>query len=116
MTRRYRVISCDGHLEIPPDAWVRHVPAEHLDRAPRLVKLRTGGEGWIVEGSPLIHNGQNVAAGRPLKGKGGAYWGGAPPRPASGWPSRTGMASTPRSSTRRSSSPVSSRTSRTARP
>jgi len=73
-TRHYQVISCDGHLEIPPDAWVRHIPEEHLDRAPRLIKLRTGGEGWIVEGSPLIHNGQNVAAGRPLKVKGGSYW------------------------------------------
>ncbi len=72
--RTYNVISCDGHLEIPPDPWIRHVPAEHRDRAPRLVKLRTGGEGWIVEGSPLIHNGQNVAAGRPLKVKGGSYW------------------------------------------
>jgi predicted TIM-barrel fold metal-dependent hydrolase len=73
-TRHYQVISCDGHLEIPPDAWVRHIPEEHLNRAPRLIKLRTGGEGWIVEGSPLIHNGQNVAAGRPLKVKGGSYW------------------------------------------
>ena len=73
-TRHYEVISCDGHLEIPPDAWVRHIPDEHLNRAPRLIKLRTGGEGWIVEGSPLIHNGQNVAAGRPLKVKGGSYW------------------------------------------
>jgi len=72
--RTYNVISCDGHLEIPPDPWIRHVPAEHRDRAPRLVRLRTGGEGWIVEGSPLIHNGQNVAAGRPLKVKGGSYW------------------------------------------
>jgi predicted TIM-barrel fold metal-dependent hydrolase len=72
--RHYEVISCDGHLEIPPDAWVRHIPEEHLNRAPRLIKLRTGGEGWIVEGSPLIHNGQNVAAGRPLKVKGGSYW------------------------------------------
>ena len=74
MSRHYEVISCDGHLEMPPDAWVRHIPDEHLGRAPRLVKLRTGGEGWIVEGSPLIHNGQNVAAGRPLKVKGGSYW------------------------------------------
>lgn len=74
MSRHYQVISCDGHLEIPPEPWVRHVPDEHRDRAPRLVNLRTGGEGWIVEGSPLIHNGQNVAAGRPLKVKGGSYW------------------------------------------
>lgn len=72
--RGYRVISCDGHLEIPPDPWVSHVPEEFRDRAPRLVALREGGEGWIVEGSPLIHNGQNVAAGRPLKVKGGSYW------------------------------------------
>jgi predicted TIM-barrel fold metal-dependent hydrolase len=74
MTRHYQVISCDGHLEIPPEPWVKHVPDEHRDRAPRLVNLRTGGEGWIVEGSPMIHNGQNVAAGRPLKVKGGSYW------------------------------------------
>ncbi|HMG40537.1 MAG TPA: amidohydrolase family protein [Acidimicrobiales bacterium] len=72
--RRYRVISADGHLETPPDGWLRHIPAEHLDRAPRLVKLRTGGEGWIVEGMPMIHNGQNVAGGRPLKVLGGSYW------------------------------------------
>ena len=74
MTKRYQVISCDGHLEVPPDGWMRHVPEEHRDRAPRLVPLRTGGEGWIVEGVPMIHNGQNVAAGRPLKVLGGSYW------------------------------------------
>ncbi len=74
MHRTYQVISCDGHLEIPPDPWVSHVPEEFRDRAPRLVALREGGQGWIVEGSPLIHNGQNVAAGRPLKVKGGSYW------------------------------------------
>jgi len=74
MARTYEVISGDGHLEIPPDAWVRHVPEEHRDRAPRLVKLRQGGEGWLVEGMAMIHNGQNVAAGRPLKVLGGSYW------------------------------------------
>ncbi|MGH2468017.1 MAG: amidohydrolase family protein, partial [Candidatus Limnocylindrales bacterium] len=73
-SRHYEVISCDGHLEIPPDGWMRHVPAEHRERAPRLVRLPGGGEAWVVEGSPLIHNGQNVAAGRPLKVKGGSYY------------------------------------------
>jgi predicted TIM-barrel fold metal-dependent hydrolase len=68
------VISCDGHLEIPPDAWLRHVPPEHRDRAPRLIHLAGGGEGWIVEGMPIIHNGQNVSAGRPLKVLGQSYW------------------------------------------
>ena len=74
MARTYSIISCDGHLEIPPDAWLRHVPPEHRDRAPRLVHLAGGGEGWIVEGMPIIHNGQNVSAGRPLKVLGQSYW------------------------------------------
>jgi predicted TIM-barrel fold metal-dependent hydrolase len=74
MTRHYQVISADGHLEIPPDPWVRHVPERFRERAPRLVRLPEGGEGWLVEGMPMIHNGQNVAAGRPLKVKGGSYW------------------------------------------
>ncbi len=74
MARTYQVISGDGHLEIPPDPWIRHVPEEHRDRAPRLIPLREGGHGWIVEGSPLIHNGQNVTAGRPVKVRGGSYW------------------------------------------
>jgi predicted TIM-barrel fold metal-dependent hydrolase len=74
VTRTYRTISADGHLEIPPDGWMRHLAQEHHSRAPRLVPLRTGGEGWIVEGMPMIHNGQNVAAGRPLKVLGASYW------------------------------------------
>ena len=74
MAHTYNVISCDGHLEIPPDPWTRHLPEEHKERAPRLVKLREGGEGWIVEGMPMIHNGQNVAAGRAVKVLGGSYW------------------------------------------
>jgi hypothetical protein len=24
--RRYQIISCDGRLETPPDAWLRHLP------------------------------------------------------------------------------------------
>jgi predicted TIM-barrel fold metal-dependent hydrolase len=35
MARTYNVISCDGHLEIPPDPWTRHLPDEHKGRAPR---------------------------------------------------------------------------------
>ena len=44
MTKNYSVISCDGHLEIPPDGWMGHVPPEHRERAPRLVRLAGGGE------------------------------------------------------------------------
>ena len=74
MSRKYQVISADGHLEIPPDAWLRHLPSVYRDQAPRLVRLPEGGEAWIVEGLPLIHNGQNLAAGRTVKLKGVSYW------------------------------------------
>jgi predicted TIM-barrel fold metal-dependent hydrolase len=74
MARSYQVISGDGHLETPPDGWLKHVPAKYRDRAPRLVKLAEGGEGWLVEGLPLIHNGQNLAAGRTVKVRGESYW------------------------------------------
>jgi predicted TIM-barrel fold metal-dependent hydrolase len=73
-TRTYGVVSADGHLEIPPDAWMRHVASEYRDQAPRLVNLPAGGEGWLVEGSPMVHNGQNISAGRPLRVKGQSYW------------------------------------------
>jgi predicted TIM-barrel fold metal-dependent hydrolase len=74
MARRYEVISADGHLETPPDPWLKHVPSAYRDLAPRLVKLPEGGEAWIVEGLPLVHNGQNLAAGRVVKLKGVSYW------------------------------------------
>ena len=70
----YAVISADGHLETPPDGWLRHLPAAYRELAPRLVRLPEGGEAWIVEGLPLVHNGQNLAAGRALKVKGASYW------------------------------------------
>src|SRR5262245_11372828 len=73
--RTYRVISADGHLETPPDVWVKYVPDAYKERAPRLVKLLEGGEGWLVEGQPLLHNGQNVAGGkRPIKLSNDSYW------------------------------------------
>lgn len=50
MAYRYRVISGDGHLEIPPEMWTDHVPAQWRDRAPRTVKLPTGGDGVVMEG------------------------------------------------------------------
>jgi predicted TIM-barrel fold metal-dependent hydrolase len=62
-------------VEVPPDQWVKYVPAQWRDRAPRLVKLPEGGEGWIIEGMPMLHNGQNIGAGsRPLRMRGGTYY------------------------------------------
>src|SRR5688500_18233744 len=53
MARQYRLVSADSHLEIPPDRWTPRVPAAHRDRAPRLVKLASGGEGVLTENQPM---------------------------------------------------------------
>jgi len=73
--RSYQVISADGHLEIPAEPWLRHVPEKYLDRAPRLLRLREGGEAWLIEGQPLIANGPNIAGGNPPReGRKISYW------------------------------------------
>ncbi|MDE3205711.1 MAG: amidohydrolase [Acidobacteriota bacterium] len=68
MSRKYQVISGDGHVETPPDPWVRHVPEKYRDRAPRLIKLPDGhGDAWMVEGQPLLPTGQNITGPGPIK-------------------------------------------------
>ncbi|MBW1884183.1 MAG: amidohydrolase [Deltaproteobacteria bacterium] len=74
MARHYQVISSDGHIESPPDVLLKYVPEALHCRAPRLVPLPGGGEGWIVEGRPLLPNGQNIVGGRPVKLSGGSYF------------------------------------------
>ena len=66
MTRTYQVISADGHVETPPDGWHKYVPSKWRDRAPRLVPLPEGGEGWIIEGRPMMKNGQNITGRNPI--------------------------------------------------
>jgi predicted TIM-barrel fold metal-dependent hydrolase len=75
MGRKYRVISGDGHVETPPDPWVKHVPERHRDRAPRLIHLPDGqGDAWIVEGQAILHTGQNVTGPGPVKFAHGTYF------------------------------------------
>jgi predicted TIM-barrel fold metal-dependent hydrolase len=62
MARAYRLISADSHLEIVPERWTMRVPKPHRDRAPRLVKLPTGGDGVLSENTPLYAVGLGVAA------------------------------------------------------
>jgi len=83
-------ISGDGHLEVPPDRWMTHVPAAYRDFAPRLVALAGGGEAWLVEGSALVHNGTNLAAGRgPLRFRNVSYWeANGDPAPGTGPPAQ----------------------------
>ena len=72
--RTYRIISADGHLELPPERLLPYIPEEYRDRAPRVVKLRDGGEALLLEGWPLIRNGSNLLAGRKQGTPGISYW------------------------------------------
>ncbi|MBK7948264.1 MAG: amidohydrolase family protein [Deltaproteobacteria bacterium] len=74
MPRTYRVISGDGHIETPPEGWVKHVPAKYRDRAPRLIRLENGADGWLVEGQPMLHNGQNIKGRGPVKFANASYY------------------------------------------
>ncbi len=74
MARKYKVISGDGHVETPPDPWVRRVPEKYKDRAPRLIHLPDDkGDAWLVEGQPMLHTGQNVTGPGPVKFAFGSY-------------------------------------------
>ena len=74
MGRKYQVISADGHVETPPDSWIKYMPEEHRERAPRLIKLPKGGEAWLIEGQPLIPNGQNITGRGPVRLEGDSYF------------------------------------------
>jgi uncharacterized protein len=50
MARAYKVISADSHLDMAPERWTPRVPARWRDRAPRLVKLPSGGDAIVIEG------------------------------------------------------------------
>ena len=73
MGRRYQVISGDGHVETPPDYWLPYVPERYRDRAPRLVKTPDGGDGWLVEGQPLLSNGANITGRGPVRLAGASF-------------------------------------------
>ena len=68
MARDYRLISGDGHLEIPPERWTHRVPEKYRDRAPRRIRLTTGGDAMLIEGRPPVENPQDLYAGK------GASW------------------------------------------
>lgn len=85
MARTYQAISADGHLETTPDGWMKFVPAKYKDRAPRLVKLEEGGEGWQVEGLPLMQNGLQLTGGSKLRYNNESYFtADGKPRPGTG--------------------------------
>jgi predicted TIM-barrel fold metal-dependent hydrolase len=61
-------------VEVPPDQWTKYVPGKYRDRAPRLVKLEDGGEGWVIEGQPVLHNGQNITGRGPIRFRNASYF------------------------------------------
>ena len=37
--RTYKIISTDGHCEAHHEFWHKYVPAQHIDRAPRVIPV-----------------------------------------------------------------------------
>ncbi|MSQ28327.1 MAG: amidohydrolase [Dehalococcoidia bacterium] len=50
MARQYKVISADSHLEVDSKHWIHRVPEQYRDRAPRIIRMATGGDAWVIEG------------------------------------------------------------------
>ena len=48
MTREYKVISGDAHLELSPASWTRHVPSKWRKFAPRCVRLASGEDAIVI--------------------------------------------------------------------
>jgi len=50
MARKYRIVSADSHLDLSPERWRQRVPAKWRDLAPKVVKLDSGAEAFLMEG------------------------------------------------------------------
>jgi predicted TIM-barrel fold metal-dependent hydrolase len=63
--RKYEVVSTDSHLEVPPYMWEPYVDADFREFVPKVVKLPTGGDAWLMPGkSQPVPLGLNFSAGR----------------------------------------------------
>jgi predicted TIM-barrel fold metal-dependent hydrolase len=48
---QYKSISADGHVNEPPELWVKNLPEKFRDRGPRVIETpNTKGHAWIMEG------------------------------------------------------------------
>ncbi len=64
MTIEFGLISGDGHINEPTNAWKDRLPKKYQDRAPRIEHLEEG-DAYIIEGSPApINFGNNICGGR----------------------------------------------------
>jgi uncharacterized protein len=65
MTRTYRLISADSHVNEPPDLWLDRLPFRFRDRAPRIERFELG-DAWVMEGArDPINFGANCNVGLP---------------------------------------------------
>jgi predicted TIM-barrel fold metal-dependent hydrolase len=64
----YRVISTDNHINEAPDTWTKRLPAKYVDRAPKIMPVGDGGDGWSFDGQPPKESfGLNAVAGMPYE-------------------------------------------------
>jgi predicted TIM-barrel fold metal-dependent hydrolase len=59
----YQLVSADAHLETPPDGWVSRLPEDIRERAPHVVEIEGGGQGWSMEGSDPVPLGLQATGG-----------------------------------------------------
>ena len=54
-TRKYKIVSADGHTIEPPGMWERYLPDKFHAQAPRVVKDPEGGDAWeVIPGQPVM--------------------------------------------------------------
>ena len=63
--RPFTVISVDDHLIEPADLFDGRMPADMVDRAPRVVELEGGNQAWAFEDALYPNIGLNAVIGRP---------------------------------------------------
>lgn len=71
--KTYQIISTDGHCEAHHEHWLKYVPDQHKDRAPRVIPVSGGGVAWQVEGQPLRYLGQHVTGRKKVRFRGESY-------------------------------------------
>jgi predicted TIM-barrel fold metal-dependent hydrolase len=64
MSRTYRYISGDTHLEVPTQRWTGRVPEKYRDRAPKTVRLPNGADGFLIEGLAIRENPMDLYGGK----------------------------------------------------
>src|SRR5262249_43930543 len=64
-SRPLTIISVDDHVVEAPDMFQGRVPAEYVDRAPRIVEEDDGAQVWLVDGTRNPEIGLAAVAGRP---------------------------------------------------